>query len=114
MEFLVISHMREPFLASVPQSVMRQILEARREITRRQKEAGKIVKVNAIPGWGRNMTIYKCDSTEEFQKLINEVPAMGMCFSHEAYALSDDDEAIKAILENMEKGDEIMPGGSVK
>ena len=114
MEFLVITHFRDSFVASAPESVMRQIWEAEHEMINRQMEAGKIVKAYEITGWQRRAIIFKCDTSEELQQIMTEVPAYGKACYHEVYALSDYNETYKNTLKNIELGDDIMPGGMVK
>ena len=114
MEFLVITHSRDSFVANTPESVIRQILESQRKIVQQQIETGKIVRANIITGWNRRMFIYNCDTHEELQQLLLEVPAGGKAFYNEVYPLSDFDASVEIGLKNIEMGDDIMPGGTVK
>ena len=112
MKFLIIAGAKEAFLQSTG-SVIRQMIAANRDIINRQKEEGKVLDAYFDMEGQANVMICQFDSAGEMWEAINELPASGL-WDWTIKPLIDWNEAYETILKNMEKGDEIMPGGSVK
>jgi len=108
MKFLIISKMKD-VASTIPPAVMVPLLEAAAAWIEQQKKAGTLVEINAITGWGHNMSICEHKSPEEFMQVLNTMP-IGALMDMEIYPLADFNISIKSAIEAMKAAEKMMPG----
>ena len=112
MKFLVIMSPKDQFFAS-PFSVQRQIFTQFRDILNQMKNEGKIVDIYLLPGRFGHMFILESKDGDELWEQLNSVPGIGI-MNVQVEPLADFNQGFDVVFKNMEKGDEMMPGGTVK
>ena len=112
MRFLVMCKWYE-ITGLLPGSVIRQAILSLRDVMKRQKEEEKVTEAQWMITGNRWFIIYECESVGVLWKYLNELPLAGH-IDKEVFPLMDFDEATDVIMENMEAGDNMMPGGTVK
>ena len=78
-----------------------------------QKAAGIVSEVYFKPKDSSWVIIHECESFEEVARHMFKIPAFGI-FDVGTEILADFNECINGILENIQTGEDIMPGGTVK
>jgi len=97
MKFLIISRTKDAFL-TLPQERQTELLTAALSWIEKYRKAGKCKEIYWIPGWNRSVVIWEAESGEDAARTTAENP-MGPYTDMEAYALSDWDAYIKALME---------------
>ena len=108
MKFLTISKMKDA-AATVPPSVMRQLMEATVEVMKQESKAGKVLEYYFIPGWDRMVAISEVKNAEEIVKLLSDLPVGGF-LDFEIYPLADAFESMKTYIESMKAVEKMFPG----
>ena len=112
MKFLVMMTPRETFYTQ-PFSVQRQIFTRACDILNQMKNEGKIEVMYTLPGRFGIMFILESKNGEELWEQLNRVPGIGLT-NIQVEPLSDFNQGFDAVFKNLETGDEMMPGGTVK
>ena len=97
MKFLIISRTKEVFY-TLPPERQTELLTGSLSWIEKYRKAGKCKEIYWIPGWNRVAIIWDAESAEESSRLTAENP-MNPFNDMEAYALSDWDAYIKALME---------------
>ena len=97
MKFLIISRTKEVFL-TLPPERQTELLTAALSWIEKYRKAGKCKEIYWIPGWNRAAVIWEAESGEDASRTTAENP-MAPYNDMEAYALSDWDAYIKALME---------------
>ena len=99
-------------IMTMPTSVIRQVFTAFADTVNQQIEEGK-TEAYYRPRDTSFVIISEGETVEDAYKTISKIPVAGI-FDIEFDPLIDFNLAIKFGLENLEAGDDIMPGGTVK
>jgi muconolactone delta-isomerase len=97
MKFLIISRTKEVFL-TLPPERQTELLTAALSWIEKYRKSGKCKEIYWIPGWNRSVVIWEAESGEDASRTTAENP-MNPYNDMEAYALSDWDAYIKAMME---------------
>ena len=97
MKFLIISRTKEVFY-TLPPERQTELLTASLSWIEKYRKVDKCKEIYWIPGWNRVAIIWDAESAEESSRLTAENP-MNPFNDMEAYALSDWDVYIKALME---------------
>ena len=97
MKFLIISRTKDVFL-TLPPERQTELLTAALSWIEKNRKAGKCKEIYWIPGWNRSVVIWEAESGEDASRTTAENP-MNPYNDMEAYALSDWDAYIKAMME---------------
>ncbi len=108
MRFLTISKMKD-IAATVPPSVMRQLMEATADLVNQEMKAGRILEAYFMAGSGGSMVIAEAKSAEEIVQRISALPVGGF-MDFETYALADFNESMKAYIESYKVAEKMFPG----
>jgi muconolactone delta-isomerase len=107
MKFLTISKMKD-IAATVPPSVMRQLMEATVNLMNQEMKAGRILEAYFMAGSGSSMVIAEAKSAEEIVRRISELPVGGF-MDLETYPLADFNESMKAYIESYKVAEKMFP-----
>jgi hypothetical protein len=97
MKFLIISRTKEVFY-TLPPERQTELLTGFLSWLEKYRKAGKCKEIYWIPGWNRGVFIWNAESGEDASRATAENP-INSYSDMEAYALSDWDPYIKALME---------------
>lgn len=97
MKFLIISRTKEVFF-TLPPERQTELLTGSLSWIEKYRKAGKCKELYWIPGWNRAVVVWEAESGEDASRATAENP-MNSYNDMEAYALSEWDPYIKALME---------------
>ena len=106
MKFLIISSLKDT-VSTLPPAISRQLMEASVAWVNQQKQAGKVLEIYSLAGWGRTAAICEHPSAEDVAQTLAGVP-MGGFMDFEVYPLADFNESMKAHIEAAKAAEQLF------
>lgn len=107
MKFLTIITIKDT-MSTLPPAISRQLMEASVAWVNQQKQAGIILEIYTIAGWGRTAVICEHESAEHLVQTIAGIP-LATFMNFEVYPLADFNESMKAHIESAKRAEQLFP-----
>ena len=93
---------------TLPPAVLRQLVEGTVAWADQQKQAGKLLEIYSVPGWGKTIAIYEFGSAEEMAQSVAALPVASF-LDIEFYPLADWNEFMKGNIEFTKRAEQMFP-----